>query len=299
VRDQAARLRELLAARQTEAQLRLNRPARRAQVIAVASGKGGVGKSNLALNLSLALRELGSEVLLMDADLGTANLDVLLGLRPIYTLGDLLSERIGIDQLLQEGPGGLRLLPGGSGLSHLANLSMAELRRLVGALRPLETAADFIVIDTGAGVSQAVTAFALAADQVLVVTTPEPTAMTDAYALMKALVRENPALLFRLVVNRAESVREAEQTAARVAATALQFLGTAVDLLPAVPEDRALVRAVKGQVPLLLAAPESPASVAIRRIARQLTGYQAGDRPGISLFLDRLSRFLGRRTEQE
>jgi flagellar biosynthesis protein FlhG len=272
-------------------------PTRRSQVIAVASGKGGVGKSNISVGLALALRATGRSVIIFDADLGTANLDVLLGLRPTLTLAHVLAGSAEMEQVLQEGPGGIQVLPGGSGLGNLANLGPAELRRLVGGLRTLEGRADFLIIDTGAGVSQAVTAFALAADQVIVVTTPEPTSMTDAYALMKTLVRENPALQLRLLVNRAESVAEATATTERLAATALQFLGTAVDSLPPVPEDRALVRAVKSQMPLLLAAPQSPAAEAIRRVAQAILGSQSAPRPGLGLFLDRLSRFLARRPE--
>jgi flagellar biosynthesis protein FlhG len=264
-------------------------------VIAIASGKGGVGKSNIAVGVALALRAAGRSVILFDADLGTANLDVLLGLRPNLTLAHVITGSATMDQVLQEGPGGIQVLPGGSGLSQLANLGSVELRRLVTGLRSLEDRADFLIIDTGAGVSQSVTAFALASDQVIVVTTPEPTAMTDAYALMKTLVRENPALHLRLLVNRAESVAEATATSERLAATALQFLGTAVDSLPAVPEDKALVRAVKSQVPLLLAAPQSPAAEAIRHVGHVLLGSSSSSRPGLGLFLDRLSRFLSRR----
>jgi flagellar biosynthesis protein FlhG len=293
VRDQATRLRELLAEVRVEAERPL-RTTKRAHVIAVASGKGGVGKSNIALGLALALRAEGRSVILLDADLGTANLDVLLGLRPNQNLTQVIAGRAQLSDVIQNGPGGVRFLPGGSGLG--ADLSAVELRRLVSALRPLESEADFLVIDTGAGVSQAVTAFALAADTVIVVTTPEPTAMTDAYALMKTLTRENPALQLRLLVNRAESMQEASATTERLAATALQFLGTAVDPLPPVPEDRALVRAVKSQVPLLLAAPDSPAAAAIRRVARALIGRESEPRQGTGLFLDRLYRFLGRRS---
>ncbi|HLO01868.1 MAG TPA: MinD/ParA family protein [Symbiobacteriaceae bacterium] len=293
MRDQATRLRELLA----EARQEAGRPegqTRRAHVIAIASGKGGVGKSNISLGLSLALREEGRSVILFDADLGTANLDVLLGMRPTHTLAQVIAGRATMADVIQEGPRGLKLLPGGSGIG--ADLSATELRRLVTALRPLESEADFLVIDTGAGIGQDVTAFALAADTVVVVTTPEPTAMTDAYALMKTLIRENPAQQLRLLVNRAESIQEASATTERLAATALQFLGTAVDPLPPVPEDRALVRAVKSQVPLLMASPDSPAASAIRRVARALIGRETEARPGVGLFLDRLSRFLGRRT---
>lgn len=292
MRDQATRLRELLA----EARQEAGRPtgsARRAHVIAVASGKGGVGKSNISLGLSLALREEGRSVILLDADLGTANIDVLLGIRPNQTLAQVIAGRAAMADVIQEGPKGLKLLPGGSGVG--ADLGPLELRRLITALRPLESETEFLVIDTGAGVGQDVTAFALAADTVIVVTTPEPTAMTDAYALMKSLIRENPAQQLRLLVNRAESLQEAATTTERLAATALQFLGTVVDPLPPVPEDRSLVRAVKSQVPLLIASPESPASAAIRRVARALLGRQSESRPGVGLFLDRLARFLGRR----
>lgn len=292
MRDQATRLRELLAEARQEAERPSGAP-RRAHVIAVASGKGGVGKSNISLGLSLALQEEGRSVILLDADLGTANIDVLLGIRPSQALDQVIAGRASMADVIQEGPRGLRLLPGGSGVG--ADLSPAELRRLITALRPLESEADFLVIDTGAGVGQDVTAFALAADTVIVVTTPEPTAMTDAYALMKSLVRANPAQRLRLLVNRAESLQEAAATTERVAATALQFLGTAVDPLPPVPEDRSLVRAVKSQVPLLIASPDSPAAAAIRRVARALLGREAEERPAASLFLDRLSRFLGRR----
>jgi len=297
MRDQAERLRKL--AETYKAEIIGPRPstaARRARVLAITSGKGGVGKTNLSVNLSYALISLGKEVCLLDADLGLANVDVLLGTVPRLHMGHAVSGEADIVDLIYEAPGNLKLIAGGSGISELADLPEADLQRFVRSLRHLETQTDFLVLDTGAGLGRAVTNFVLAADLVVVVTTPEPTAVTDAYAVIKAVVKKNPAADLKLVVNNAQDNVEGEEAADRLRTTVLRFLGASLDFLGAIPADKEVLRSVRSQRPFFLSAPSSPASQAVREIAIKLIGESQSERSGVGLFFDRLSRiFLKRR----
>ncbi len=173
-RDQATRLRQLMRANRASA-----------TTLAITSGKGGVGKTNIAVNLSICLAARGRRVTLVDVDMGLANADLLQNLQPRYTLSHVISGVRSIEDICMDGPAGVRFVPGASGLESLANLSDFERLNLISQLQKLETSTDMIVLDCGAGISRNVTSFALAADQVLVITTPEPTAMTDAYATIK------------------------------------------------------------------------------------------------------------------
>ncbi|HWI51018.1 MAG TPA: MinD/ParA family protein [Symbiobacteriaceae bacterium] len=290
MRDQAERLRQIADKYKAEAAPKGQRPARRARVLAVTSGKGGVGKTNISVNLSYALMALGQEVMVLDADLGLANVDVLLGTVPQKHLGHALSGADDILDVIYDGPGNLKLIAGGSGMGDLADLTEADLQRFIQSLRKLETRADFLVIDTGAGMGRSVRNFVLAADMVLVVTTPEPTAMTDAYALIKSVVQKNPAADIKLIVNQVESKAEAEEAAARLSTAMLRFLGASTEFLGAVPVDREVPRCVRNQLPFFLAAPNSSASIAVRNIASRLLGDPEDPKAGVTLFFDRLSR---------
>ncbi len=306
MRDQAERLREIAEHLRQDpppdvpGSLSSAAPApvhRRARVIAVTSGKGGVGKTNLAVNLSYALLKLGHEVVVLDADLGLANVDVLLGTTPRWHLGHSIHGEKGILELMYSAPEGLKLIAGGSGLSELVDLPQEDLERFLRNLRELETQADFLVVDTGAGMGRSVMAFTLAADEVIVVTTPEPTAITDAYAVIKAIVRRQPAAKILLVVNQAQDKTEAEQAAQRLSATVLRFLDAHLELLGHIPYDQQVGRAVRNQTPFLLSTPGSPAGQAISQMARRITGQEEGARrtaPGVSLFFDRLGKFFSR-----
>ena len=267
---------------------------RRARVIAVTSGKGGVGKTNVSVNLSLALRSLGQEVLVLDADLGLANVDVMLGTVPPLHLGHALAGSADILDVIYEGPNGLKLIAGGSGVPDLADLPEAELQRFIQSMRKLENRTDVLLVDTGAGLGRSVRNLVLAADVVLVVTTPEPTAITDAYAVIKSVVQRNPAADIKLVVNEVESRAEAEEAAARLSSAMLRFLGASLEYLGAIPFDREVPRSVRGQKPFYLAAPNCAASLAVRAVAHRLTGDPSQPQAGVSLFFDRLSRVFSK-----
>jgi len=267
-------------------------PAHRARVIAVASGKGGVGKTNIALNLGIALVRLGRKVILIDVDIGLANADVLLGVQPRFHLGNVLAGEVAVADALIPCPGGLLLLPGSSSNS-FSDLSEEERRFLTARFRQLDTYGDILIVDTGAGISRNVIEFCRAADEVLVITTPEPTAVTDGYALIKAIAREKGHGKVRLVVNVASDRLEAGRVSERGRMGSRRFLSIEVDNLGYVLHDDRVRSAVRRRKPFILETPRSPASVCVRAIAERLLcdpGVQP--RGGLS-FLQRFAATMG------
>lgn len=204
-------------------------PAKYARVIAVTSGKGGVGKSNLALNLAIAFQRLGKMSLVLDADLGMANIHLLTGLQPRYTLQDILQPEIRISDIISQGPGGIGVIPGGSGLLSLADSTPAMRRQMLAALQKIEEGADIIVVDTAAGMGAGVRDFLLAADEVIFVLTSDITSLADAYGLLKALHQEGVNSPLYSVINMASSLKQAAEVALRFSSCASQFLGLAVN----------------------------------------------------------------------
>ncbi|BAD41968.1 MinD/ParA family protein [Symbiobacterium thermophilum] len=291
--DQASRLRELAAAYRNQA---AGRAPRRFEAIAVTSGKGGVGKTNLAVNLAQVLVKDGHEVLLMDVDLGLANANILLGTVPPYHLGHFLRGEVDILQVIHRTDTGLKLIAGGSGLVELGSLTAAQLRPILRSLERLEGEAEYLILDTGAGVGDAVLEFALAADQVLVVTTPEPTAMADAYTMIKALVARDPGARIRLVVNQAERPEDAQRAAERIVTTARNFLGVEVVHLGTVPRDPHVWQSVRRRVPYVLGYPASPAARAVEAMASRLVGAQVPAPSAPGSFFGRLASLFGRRS---
>ena len=246
-------------------------PARnRARVLAVTSGKGGVGKTNFSTSLALTLAQQGQRVIVLDADLGLANLHVVLGVTPRYHLEHVLQGERTLEETLFPGPCGIQIIGGASGLSELANLDGRQRDYFIESLQTLDTLADVIIIDTGAGLSHTVMAFLGAAEEILVVTTPEPTAITDAYATIKVVTGENPEAKLRLIVNMAQSVEEAQAVANRLNRIAQQFLHIGLDFAGSIPLDPAVRAAVRAQKPFVLLSPNSPASRSIVEIARHL-----------------------------
>ncbi len=264
--DQADSLR-LAAGRQLDSRTGQPDSAQQCRVLAVTGGKGGVGKSNVAVNLSLALCEGGARVLLMDGDLGLANVDLLLGLNPKYTLQHVFDRQVQLPDIIMEGPLGLRILPGGIGLPELANLHTLDIVRLLGLLRLLESEHDLLVIDTAAGIGQLVTRFALAADDVIIVTMPEPTAMVDSYGMIKALKKGQLRGRLHLLVNMVGRPGEDIQFHRSLAAVAKNYLGLELQLLGSLPRDEEIVRCIKQHSPFFVTFPDSPASQEMRRIA--------------------------------
>ena len=281
---------------------------RLARAVAIASGKGGVGKSNLALNLSLTLAEAGRRVALFDADLGCANADVLCGISVRATLEDVIKGRRRLAEIMvpipgvrgvrgPRGRGGVRLVPGASGVAELASLNATQRTGLVEQLAALEQVVDTIIIDVGAGIAADAISFATAADSVMLTCTPEPTAMTDAYAAAKAMVSARDDLDLSLVVNMAGSEEEGQAVHQRMDGVARRHLGRSIPLAGIVPFDFSVVDAVKRRTPLLLQSPDSRATRAIRTIGASLVSEPSESersRPRGG-FLSGLLRTFGRR----
>jgi flagellar biosynthesis protein FlhG len=248
--------------------------------IAITSGKGGVGKSNVAVNVALELAKSGWRVSLLDADLALANADVLLGLTPKYHLGHVLSGERSLDEVIIETSSGMRLIPGGSGIEELANLSRGQQQRFIAELSAMESESDFLIIDTPAGIGHNVTSVMHASTAVMIVTTPDPTAVVDAYATLKVLHRESPAKPVWLVINDVVGIGDAEQTFAQIQAAAKRFLQHPIEHLGTIPRDPELAEAVRKQVPVLYHAPQSPASRSLRLIAKRLEeAYRSSPKP--------------------
>ncbi len=256
--DQAAALRALVSGGTPQA-----------TTIAVTSGKGGVGKSNVAVNLAVALAERGLKICLLDLDLGLANADLLMNLHSSRNLGHVIEGDVSLDDIMLEGPGGVHVIPGASGLARLAELSEFERLRLMQQFRNLEAEHDFLIMDLGAGISNNVLSFACAADTVLVVTSPEPTALADAYSTIKLLVYRNRASDIELVVNMVESNKEAKATYERLAGVASRFLKLPVTSAGYILTDDAVTLAVRARMPFVLHAPRCNASACIRALARR------------------------------
>ena len=263
-----------------------------ARVIAVTSGKGGVGKTNFTVNLAIALRAVGSRVMILDADLGMANVDIVLGSSSKKYLLNLLEDDMDLADVLVHGPYGVDFIPGGSGIEKAQTLDDDKQKILLRKLAGVGALADIILIDTGAGLGKNVMDFILAADEVLLVTTPEPTSLTDAYAVMKAYSRyaENPNL--QLVVNRIYDERESREVAEKLQQTAGRFLHLDVGCLGYVYEDASVLRAVRRQTPFVVASPDSIAARCIRAMAQGVL-YGASPRVdrGWRGFLQRIFHF--------
>jgi flagellar biosynthesis protein FlhG len=239
-------------------------------VIAVASGKGGVGKTNLTANLAVALARLGRRVCVLDADLGLANLDVLFGLSPPLSLLHVLRGERRLSEVIVEGPAGIRIIPAASGFEELTALQPADRLRLLDEVDTLDGSFDVLLVDTAAGISTNVLYFSAAATDTMVVITPEPTALTDAYALMKVLAVRYGRREFLVTVNMAGGRADAEAAFRRLARVAERFLRVRVEFQGWVPADDAVPRAVRQQLPVVLAAPGAPASLALTALARQV-----------------------------
>lgn len=266
--DQAARLRDL--ARRRNPQLR---------TYAITSGKGGVGKTNIAVNLSICLAARGLRVTLVDVDLGLANADLLMNLQPKYTLAHVLSGERTLGDVVRSGPGGIRFVPGASGLGDMANLSEFERQNLLVQLQKLETNTDIVVLDCGAGISRNVISFAMAADQVIVVTTPQPTALTDAYATIKVLTREQYGGPVGVLVNMAQTRAEAAATFRRLSEVAQRFLNFTIADHGFLLQDTAVELAVRERTPFVIRDPASNASACMAAMAGSLARTSSGHVP--------------------
>jgi flagellar biosynthesis protein FlhG len=299
--DQAEKLRQVieeLKAKQLGNRMALpEAPAKRsARVITVTSGKGGVGKTNVTVNLAIALSEQGYRVVTLDADFGLANIDVLFGIVPRYTLLDMVRNRRNILEILTDGPKNTRFISGGSGVEDLLKLDRQQIARFIDNMALLDKLADIIIVDTGAGLSDNVMSFIMAADEVLLVTTPEPTSITDAYALIKMVSNRDRTKRIRLVVNRAENSMEANDVLNKLVLVADRFLELKLEPAGYILNDDAVTRAVKQQQPFMIIYPKSQAARNVREISAKLVSSEDADEAqqnyGIRAFFNRLVGFM-------
>ncbi len=274
VRDQAHRLRELLK----------NGYSRRAKVLTIASGKGGVGKSNISLNLGIALTRFGKQVLLFDADVGLANLHILMGMVPKYNISHVVNGQKMLDEVVQRTEYGIDLIAGASGILQLVNMDETSRAHLQESLKRLETFYDYIIMDAGAGASENVISFCRMADEIIVVTNPETTAIADAYGFIKVISQIDPEAKIKLIINRVRSNVEGLKAAKKIINTAAQFLNFKIEELGFIFEDPAVQDAVAKQVPFVVAYPRSKASSYVFLIARRLEEHQNVKKPGRGLF---------------
>ena len=264
--DQAEQLRNIIKKRDSKTDHE-----RVAKVITVTSGKGGVGKTSLSVNLAIQLGRLGKRVVVFDADFGLANIEIMLGIRPKYNLADLMYRGKSIEDIITYGPENIGFISGGSGINELANLTRDQVFSMIHRLEELDRIADVIIVDTGAGISDTVLEFVAASEEVLLVATPEPTSITDAYALLKTLNKKASyrpeKTVVKMVANQVRGEREAAELFEKLGVVVGKFLDVEVDFLGSVPYNKNMQRAVMRQAPVSISDPESDSARAVKNIA--------------------------------
>ena len=265
--DQASQLRNIIKSQ--------NAPQRPlARVITVTSGKGGVGKSNTSINLAIQFKKMGQRVIILDADFGLANIEVMFGAVPKHNLADLIYQGKNIKDIITWGPMDVGFISGGSGIASMSNLSREHLTYIIQNLAELDAIADKIIVDTGAGISDAVLEFLVASGEIIIVTTPEPTSITDSYSLLKALARhprfstENSQL--KVLANKVENAAEGQALYNKLNAVVARYLKLPVNYIGAIPEDSLLSRAVMQQMPVSIQSPNAKSALAYETIAKNL-----------------------------
>jgi flagellar biosynthesis protein FlhG len=276
--DQASGLRKMAA------------PPRPVKVIAVASGKGGVGKTNITVNLGVAMAAQGKEVLLLDADLGLANVDVMLGLHPQYSLQHVLDGTKTLQEIIVEGPSGLKIIPAASGVQKMAELSPAEHAGMIQAFSELDNHLDVLLIDSAAGIADSVVSFTRAAQEVIVVVCDEPASITDAYALIKLMSRQYQVERFHIIANMTRSIQEGRELFNKISMVCDRFLDVSLDFMGIVPFDEDLRTAVKKQRAVVEYIPRSKAATAFMHLAKKVEYWpvQKMPRGHMEFFVERL-----------
>jgi flagellar biosynthesis protein FlhG len=284
--DQAEQLREIMKSKEDGEN---GGALAKTRIIAISSGKGGVGKTNISINLAIAYAQLGKKVIVMDADLGLANVNVVLGIIPKFNLYHLIRRQKRMNEIIMNTDYGIRIVAGASGFSKIANLTDEERDHFIKELSTLSDA-DVIIIDTSAGVSNNVLGFIAAADEAIIVTTPEPTAITDAYGIIKIIATEveNLNLGLKLIVNRVKSVTEGKKVAERVINIAGQFLNLKLDYLGYVYDDQGVGSSVLHQKPFIITEPNGKAAICIKHIVSRLEKIEYREGSGVGAFLRRL-----------
>lgn len=270
--------------------LRRMNQSRLVKVIAVTGGKGGVGKTNITLNTAISMAKQGKRVMVLDADLGLANVDVMLGLRVEKNLSHVLSGECTLDDVLVEGPHGIKIAPATSGTQSMTELTPTEHAGLIRAFGELRTDIDVLIVDTAAGISDMVLSFSRAAQDIMVVVCDEPTSLTDAYALIKLLNREHGVFKFKIIANMVRNMREGQELFAKLSKVTGRFLDVALELVATIPYDENIRKSVRKQRAIVDAFPTSPASVAITNLAQKAMNWPIPSQPGghLEFFLEQL-----------
>jgi len=263
------------------------------QVIAVASGKGGVGKTNVSVNLSLALQASGQSVLLMDADLGLANVDLLLGLRAEHNLSHVISGERTLEEVIMDGPNGLKIIPAASGAQMMSELTPTQHASVIHAFSDLNIPLDVLIVDTAAGIADSVVSFTKAANEVLIVVCNEPTSLTDAYALMKVLSEDHGITRFNILANMARGPQEGTHLFSKLSRVTDHYLDVTLNYLGAIPYDEYLVKAVRQQKAVMNAYPQCPSSSAFRKLAKKVASMPLPKQAAghLEFFVERLIQF--------
>jgi flagellar biosynthesis protein FlhG len=265
------------------------------KTIAIASGKGGVGKTNVTANLAIAMRKLGKNVLIVDADLGLSNIDVLLHLAPKHNIQHLLDGGMALKDVIVEGPHGIRILPAGSGVQELTALDEFKRLKILEAFDTFDSDIDVLLVDTAAGISENVAFFCIAAQEIIIVTSPEPTAITDAYALIKVLHTRYQEKEFHVLVNSVKNPDEAMEVFRRLALAAEKFLSISLDYLGWLPYDEAVQNAVRAQRPFIDMYPKNPISGRIAEIAKRFLDQPDRVKGTLQFFIGNLLAASGER----
>jgi len=294
--DQAQALREIMGRRENPARDAAGNPAgtrpeqgKRTRIIAVASGKGGVGKTNLSVNLAIAYARTGKRVIVMDADLGLANVNVMLNMIPKFNLYHVIRKQKTMREIILDTEYGIQIVAGASGFSKIANLNEEERQGFINELYTLSQA-DIVIIDTAAGVSNNVLGFVAAADDAIIVTTPEPTAITDAYGIIKIIATEieNLNIGLKLVVNRVHSVTEGRRVAERIINISGQFLNLKVEYLGCIYDDPIVPASVLRQKPFIVQDPKAKASISVAHLVSRIEKTEYADDKGFGRFMKKL-----------
>ncbi len=260
------------------------------KVISVTGGKGGVGKSNVTLNIGISLCKMGKKVMIMDADLGLANIDIMLGLRVTQNLSHVIKGECSLDDIILEGPEGIKIIPASSGTKEMASLSDMEHAGLIRAFSSLTEEVDILLVDTAAGIADNVISFAQASQDLIMVVCDEPTSITDAYALMKILSIDHNLFRFRIVANMVRSAKEGRDLYGKLTRVTDQFLDVALDYVGSVPFDENVRKSVRKQRALVCEYPDSPASVSMKHLASKIVEWPipSAAKGNIEFFMERL-----------